>query len=295
MVESELSSLKMDKIFNNLTDGNLTSSFLYRVIKNSQEWIPSLLSCIERAVKDPYELRRKDIGHFVACYLLSQFREKRAFPIFIKLSELPESELDFLIGDILTEDLDKFFAATYNGDLTLLKAFIENSSNSAWARTAALESLIILKSENVLDTDIVKTYLKSLFTKQSFTVSDLMMGSLVNVCADYSPSYFYNNMKNAFADGIVDDDAICMQDVEEQVRNEQNSNLPKRTSVINTINELRKWKLLDCKQTKSKTRNSHTVKEQREIGRNDLCHCGSKKKYKKCCLIHEASSNSDIG
>lgn len=47
-------------------------------------------------------------------YLLAQFQEKKAFPLLIEYCK--RSDLDYEIGDVITEALDKILYSTYDGN-----------------------------------------------------------------------------------------------------------------------------------------------------------------------------------
>ena len=57
----------------------------------------------------------------------------------MEMASLPEETLDYLIGDVLTEDLGSILYNTYNGDINLIKQAVMNEKASDFARAEMLD------------------------------------------------------------------------------------------------------------------------------------------------------------
>ena len=64
--------------------------------------------------------------HVYSIYLLAQFREKRAFKRIVDLISFKPDEVESLLGDVITERLSSILYSTFDGNLNLLQAMIEN-------------------------------------------------------------------------------------------------------------------------------------------------------------------------
>lgn len=101
---------------------------LARAIEEQEDITPDLVDIIQRAADNPQQLASDPdyMAHIYAMFLLSQFREKRAYGPLVQFFSHP-GELPFdLAGDVVTEDLDSMLASVSCGDDSLIKALIEN-------------------------------------------------------------------------------------------------------------------------------------------------------------------------
>ncbi|WGV29029.1 DUF1186 domain-containing protein [Halotia branconii] len=101
---------------------------LERAIEEREAITPILLSTLENWSNNLEELLGKDdyILHIYSLYLLAQFREPLAYPIFIKFFSAPgEIALD-VTGDVVTEDLSRIMASVSQGNIEPIKQLIEN-------------------------------------------------------------------------------------------------------------------------------------------------------------------------
>ena len=259
---------------------------------------PKLISCLNKAIEDKSSLEENAVGHLFAVFLLSQFQEKTAFESMIRLARLPEDDIDLLIGDSITEDLHRFIASTYNGDLLAIKRLIEDIEINQWSRKAALKSLVILANEGQVDVDETIGYMKNLFTHPSFSDDNGEITDLVTVCCDFLPQPFYDQIQQAFQDERVDTFVIDMTDIKRRLSHDKPKYIADYyTYITDTIAEMEHW---HCFRDSNKNDISsspkwleslpasiiqtHTVRDTLKIGRNEHCPCSSGKKYKKCCL-----------
>jgi hypothetical protein len=116
-------------------------------IAQKEKITPLLINLLEETLQN-YQLTQQEFfGHLYALFLLASFREKRAFPLVIKIAELPDDWPDQLLGDTITEDLHRILASLYDGNLKALQSLIENPDVYHWSRDAALKALLLLFKE----------------------------------------------------------------------------------------------------------------------------------------------------
>jgi hypothetical protein len=268
-------------------------------LSRKDEMIPLLLRVLGDAVFTVATEDDDTMAPLFALYILSQFREQRAFPLIIEFARLPEEKLDQMIGDTLTENFQQFIGSTYDGNLEMIKALIEDPQTCIWSRSAALRSLLVLFKEGILERGFILSYIKDLFHHASFIDDEGAMAILIGVACDLYPDEIYTEIKEAYEKDRVNTTWIGIRDVdrtlqlgkEEALRRNiyENSHFDVITDVIE---ETKWWAYAKGPEKKSMMRkesffDSSSIPFKREmpkIGRNDPCLCGSGKKYKKCCL-----------
>ena len=271
--------------------------------------IPDLLKVLEHTANNADDVVKDEtyMAHLYALYLLAQFREKRAYPLILKLMESSSSTLELLLSDTITEDLDRILASVYDGDLQALKALIENQEHDEWARVAAISSLVILVAQDALSREDVLTYFKSLLHTLDRNKEDYIFWSyLINHGVDLYPDMIYDEIKQAFADNIVDEMVLDLAFVDGYIERGKESVLAKlktnkyTTYIDDTTAEMKGWAAFQPKSSSASMRlnspasqlpydsqmemtTGQVIRTAPKIGRNDPCPCGSGKKYKKCC------------
>ena len=115
---------------------------IQELIARKDESIPVLLDTV-KTMLDDYKRKVEDTNlHLYAMFLLSYFREPRAFEYAIKWAQLPALWIDRVLDDAITEGIAKWIVSTYDGDLDAIKSVIENETGETFARCAALDSLV---------------------------------------------------------------------------------------------------------------------------------------------------------
>lgn len=130
---------------------------------------------------------------------------------------------------------------------------------------------------------------KCLFDHPSFSSDINLITGLVNVCCDFNPTYFYDQMKRAFEKNQVDGFSIDMKYIDSVMSESDLHTIDDRYTFINdTIAQLECWPCFNEVSSvhhMSNTASTQTIRAIPRVGRNEPCTCGSGKKYKKCCLL----------
>lgn len=275
-------------------------------ISNQEASTPILLGYLEDAIEQVDTLEPSKMGHLYALFILSQFREKQAFPLIIRVMKLSDEQQDMLLGDSLTEHLQQFIGSTFNGDLDAIKSVIEDKLINVYTRLGAMLSLLVLLNENLIEESLIETYTHHLFDIFLSSNDHVGMTALVNFWCDYDPSNFIDQIKVAFDKQLVDEDwldldyiihRIAKNDVKKYV-NDSNYK-----SIKDAVKEMEWWACFNDGASKLGksipyllnnhhhhehnnccAHNTQIMRKEPKIGRNDPCPCGSGKKYKKCCL-----------
>jgi hypothetical protein len=264
---------------------------------------------VESLSKDP-----KYLVHFPAIYLLSYFRETRAYENIIKIACLPDEEIFDLLGDTVTEDFKNILASVCDGNIEPIKKVIENSSLNEYVRVEALESLLILLNHGVIKREELVFYFKELFNGKLEVDYSYVWDALPRCCSLIHPKEFKEDIEKAVADGKVMEIIADLNFMNKQLQRTVEDVLIelKQDEDYSFITEkdvysLERWVggfYLDedydddeyemgvnriitevmNKYINQEASVSVPFKKESSVGRNDPCPCGSGKKYKKCCL-----------
>lgn len=106
---------------------------------------------------DEYEL------HFYALLFLGEFKDRDSFEKIVEYVSVTSDQLDFLLGDFVTEGLKDVIYNTYNGNLELLKNTIRNKDVCIYVRSAMLDVMGQLFLDGMLAKEDLQNFLKEQF------------------------------------------------------------------------------------------------------------------------------------
>src|SRR5215470_9130116 len=317
----ELSVEEMMEIFS-YDDQVFPRHALGQAVEKKDEITPHLLKALERAADDPEDfLEAGDDSYIYAMFLLAQFREKRAYPLVIKLASHPPELVDALLGNIPTEDLANILASVSTGDAGLIAELAENREAEEFARAAAIRSWLALVVSGDRSREEAMAYYKGLFEGGLEDWNEVVWSELVDAANDLYPEEVYDHIKKAYDDGLVDEYIVEPDWVDEQMalgKDEVLADLPEWNHLIEDVTiDMRAWfenreqgdewdededwyeedewdeddeeDEWDAGPRRLSALNGNNLaptepyRAPETVGRNDPCPCGSGKKYKKCC------------
>ena len=286
----------------NIETKNYPEATIARMIERPEIVTPHLLAILEDVIQHYETLDQDRVDYFLALSLLSKFRETQAFPLIIKFISLPDPWPDELLGDLITESLPRYIVSTYNGDLNALKSVIENRKLNEWARIAALRSLEGLFVTGQVPREIIIDYYRTLF--QSHGDDEDLISSLTDSACNLYPEELLNEVNTALASGLVDPFLINARIVTEMLAQGKETCLNEniyQSDYCLPIDDIKAdlgWLWWNTNSEETDEENEHLypdcvdhhsiavtyVRSESKIGRNAPCHCGSGKKFKKCCV-----------
>ncbi|MDD2208052.1 MAG: DUF1186 domain-containing protein [Bacilli bacterium] len=279
--------MKIQEIINELKYFNETfpTQAIIEARKNKQEIVELLLDSLKYINNNAEKMYKENNNyylHIYALFLLSEFREKRAFPIIIEILKKDEKILEYIFGDILTEDVNKFIASTFDGNMEMLCDFIENRKYDVYARGSALNSFHILLNQKVVTRKFLAQYIQKLLKTVTKDDIDFATG-IAGFIADANFTEFLDSVKKLYAKGFID--PIMFGDYDDYL---EEFNYPARDKeyITDTIKEMSWW--YRCNQDNNNIDiyelfENKPVINLNKIGRNESCPCGSGRKYKQCC------------
>lgn len=221
-----------------------------QAIAQKEEITPLLLKALVDAKANIEAIAANEtyMLHIYALYLLTQFKEQKAYPLIVDLFSMADQTVIDSFGDLVTEDLGRMFASVCHGDLSLLKQVIENSHIDETVKVEGLTALVTLVVEKVISRDSVLDYfqqtLESIEEKESYLGSFLVMYSLdLYPNAENIPT-----LRSAFERGIVDPMWTTISELEKVLKNEnletnleQLQNRHHHHFIEDTIDEMYWW------------------------------------------------------
>lgn len=295
-------------------------------LEHKDEAIPELLYILEYTIKNAEDLFKdcKYLIHFPAVYLLAYFREKRAYKGIIQLLSFRDEVLYGLLGDIVTEELKNILASVCDGDINPLKKIIENSSIDEFVRCEALEALLVLLNEEKLKREELVFYFKELMNGKLEKDYSYIWEFLTYCCALIHPKGLVDDIERAVRDGkidgfLVDWDLIdsnykkTSKEVLRELKRDKSYFFTGKEDVLSLEEWVGGFNFDDEYYDDDWFENEETYYakdekiDQYELNKNkyydklislpfikyskenlnELCSCGSGKKYKSCCFWKE--------
>lgn len=273
---------------------------IVKALMHPKEITPVLFNFLDHALENYDCLEEGYMGHIFALFLLAQFQEKKAFSYAIKFASLPGESVEDLLDDITTEHLHQILGSLYDGNFSVLKKLIESPDNNIWSRGAALKTLLVLIKAKLLERDFVIKYFKDLLHHSSVENDNLLMAQLIHTACDLYPFELIDEIKGAFEKDQVDLDFIEWDEIEEVLAQDKETILKKNLydnheyNLIENVSDiLIDWACFQTEEDEEEGFESDDLfyhsnipykREEPKVGRNDLCLCGSGKKFKECCL-----------
>jgi hypothetical protein len=269
---------------------------------------PELLNVLESVAAAPAEWGKREdyMLHVFAIFLLAQFREKRAYPLLAKIVCAP-GEVPFdLFGGTITEGLCQILASVYDGNPSLLHGLIEDEKVNGFVRNAAVEAFLVLEHEGLMPRAEVVDYFRSLFHGKLQRTHSYAWDGLVCAVADLPAPELLEDVRRAYAGGLVDSGVADLEGIERDVKAPEPWRRDRHHLITDAIAEMEWWAAFHPEDDRPKKMpqpdavtsvpppppsDSPTpdyvptqpyIREQK-IGRNEPCPCGSGKKFKKCC------------
>ena len=176
-VKGIIENLKYNK------DGKFQKESVLEAKKKQKEVTEELLNELEKVANNISDYAR-DQNYMLALYamyLLAEFREKRAFPIIIKIITYKNQEkVDDLLGDVITEALSRILASTYDGNTDSLYNIIINTELNEYIRSATFRTLEILQKYNIISQEQIINIIENIIDNElkeddSIVITDIIV------------------------------------------------------------------------------------------------------------------------
>ncbi|MGX9425004.1 DUF1186 domain-containing protein [Bradyrhizobium sp. LeoA1S1] len=297
-----------DQLFLLATERRLPDLAVAQCAVRIEESAPALLDVLERAARaEP--LTEKDETLLVrGIYLLGGGQQTQAFQPLLRLLRRPESEVDDLLGDVVTEDLSRIAAGAFDGDADALFGVIADASVEQYVRDALFGAATFLTWNGQIKRDQTRGFLVRFFEGRLAEPDNEAWTGWLESIALLGLRELKPLADGAWKAGLVPDFSYSRENFDEDLRQAE-----QRPDDIERFTERRlgliedtlaALELTDCGDHDESWDDEdpftgepldvhdwmpmEPVKNpMRNVGRNDPCPCGSGKKAKKCCLARK--------
>ena len=289
----------LDELSNNveLPSGAVAVATLY-----ATDIEPDIVAVLERAATEELD-RPTERLLFRGLHILGGRRFSSIYRPLIALLRGPRDRVDNLLGDAVTETLNKILAGVCDGDEQPLLGLIADNKVDRFIRDAAMGALAFLAFEGRVAKPAVEDFLLRFdLERLAPNDDDLMWHAWMTAAGLLGMESLSTRVRRAFADGRVSPkfasehhydellDAAKARPADATRFKDENlgyiDDVPvalerfhESGSAIPDDDDITDDELLNWAAARVPVRNP-----MRGVGRNDPCPCGSGKKAKKCCL-----------
>ena len=246
--------------------------------------------------------REKPTPLFFIFHLLGEWREKAAYRPLARLLRLTRPEVDRIFGEGITTTSHRVMAAVFDGDPEPLYDIILDPNAEEFIRAGMCEALAMVTLRGELDRAVAARFLRDAFIEIRPQAECYVWVGWQSAIAMLGMSDLKLLVKEAFSRGFIDRHVLGFDHFEEDLRRgidrpgePRHAGDRDGTLFGDTIEELSEWYCFSEQYRADQERwrreaEANRARSQRlenpfkGVGRNDLCPCGSGKKFKKCCL-----------
>jgi hypothetical protein len=267
--------------------------------------VPGLMQLIRDATQDASCEREPELnGHFFALFLLISLRAKEAWPDILDAMTLPGDAPFFLYGDAIHEAIPLAVPALAHDRIEEIVSTIQNVHVNEYVRWSLIGGLANCVVEGLHSREETVRLLCGLLRESVAEKSSENVLPLALTLVDLCPREAREDVERA-----IDEDLLCESDVpREQILDAIELGEERALKelarqyhpVVDVVEKLRRWAAFAPERKRQPVTPvaapraaefspaeepvSQTIRhEERRVGRNDPCPCGSGKKFKKCC------------
>ena len=266
------------------------------------ELLPAFLGVIEDYLGQEPTARADPRPLFFIFHLLGEWRERTAYRQLARLLRRPDDEADTIFGDATASTCHRVMAAVFDGDPQPLFDIILDPDAEEFIRSRMCEALAMVTLRGELDRDLATRFLRDPFNELRPQRLCFVWAGWQSAIAMLGVHELKVLVKRAFDRGFIDRAFLGFDDFEDALR--RSIRHPGEPSAPgdnefelfgDTVEELSGWQCFaerdgeDEEEWRQLAELDRILSEPHHnpfkgIGRNDPCPCGSRKKFKKCCL-----------
>ena len=232
-----------------------------------------------------------------ALFLLAEFKEKKAFPLILKMLSIPNLDGFDVLGDGVMEKLSSIMVSVFDGDFLGLNKIIENKDIDSYIRNSALETYVYFYQNNLVDKKDLIQFLRKIILLYNydddiynFILTVIISTHLIEMIPDVkimfeqdAIDYYIRGGYAEFIDYLFNYDKFDTIDIISNIED----NMASWYCFHKEEKDNKEFDYDNMEQAMNefiKESTNQNIINYNKIGRNDPCPCGSGKKYKKCCL-----------
>lgn len=266
-----------------------------------EEAAPTLRAALVRAADGERLSDDEEMLVFRGLYVLGGARDREACQPLLRLLRRPERELDRLLGDAITEDLQKIVAGVFDEDIDSLFGAICDRSTYEFIREALLGTATFLTWEGRIPYDRMQRLLEQFYEERLAADGDMAWVGWLEAIALLGMRNLAPLVHHAWSEGRVPTEVLEPRHFESDLSDAERAPddvgrfKSARLGYIDDVLEALEWTRLTQDEAEGSDWEPHwtdlmasqivpAVNPWRHVGRNDPCPCGSGKKAKNCCL-----------
>jgi uncharacterized protein len=276
----------------------LPVSVIQACLSNRNEVVPAFIDLLQRCANNTPVSPEEEDAIFLTVHILGELGEKEAFQPLMNFLAGNQERIDRVIGDAVTENLPKILISTFDGSTRRLYDVMNDPDVDEFVRDAVFRAWTYFVCMGEIDRDEARQYLWNGFETLRPIENSYVWVSWVDAVARLGFDNMRDLVRQAFADGRVPDRVLDFRDFENELESALIAGDREAWMKANhlypftdTVGVLSKWYCFSedfirrTRQHLTELQLSETVRNPyRLVGRNDLCPCGSGKKFKNCCL-----------
>jgi hypothetical protein len=230
---------------------------------------------------------------FRGLHLLGGAQDPLAWQPLLRLLHRPEDDLDYLLGDAITNGLAKIAAGVFDGDVDSLFGAITDDTVDEFIREALMGAATFLTWKDRIDRDRMQRFLEQFYQDKPAGEGDMIWIAWLEAIALLGLRTLAPLVHAAWDEGRVlegilerhhfESDLADAERAPDDIQRFERANL----GYIEDVLEALEWTIGTEKMDVPIERQislAPVINPWRHVGRNDPCPCGSGKKAKKCCL-----------
>ncbi len=261
---------------------------LAEVASRREEFVPLLIDSIREATKLADKADLDDNLPAYALYLLAQLREPTALEPILQYFALDETTEEDIFGDVIAEDGARILAGVAHKNTERLQEYAKQPDLSLIVRMAAFDAIAIHSIWGETPKESANEFFVSLVDQEVFGKDLDSWTALASAWLDSDPKAALPKLRQLHQRQLLEEELVgSPKDWEKEARETDSESKEWREELSRPITDAADcvswWECFDEGGTGEDEPGVPYVAPEK-IGRNDLCPCGSGKKYKKCCM-----------
>ncbi len=278
-----------------------------------EESAPALHAVLARAADGETLSEDEATLLFRGLYILGGARDTRACRPLLRLLHRPVRELDYLLGDAVTEGLPRIAAGVFDGDAEALFDLIVDRSIDHFIRDSLLRAATFLTWKGLIERERMQRFLTVFYEERLAADDDEAWIGWLDAIALLGLRELAPLVRSAWNEGRVPAGVLERDDFEQDlVEAEREPDNVERFHKLglgyiedvvealgwsDQVEDADQYELFDeedpfgedlFKEDLFRDSPTEPVRNpMRGVGRNDPCPCGSGRKAKKCCLARQ--------
>lgn len=240
---------------------------------HQNEATPYLIQILKNVVQRHDRTGDYYVAHIHALLLLSQFREKLAYPILIELLNLPADAIDRVLGDMFTDTMPKIMTSVYDGNPEPLFALLVKHDVDKILRLVIGSCFTALIHQKMIDKEMFLLRMQEIIASGKMNEDQSFFTALAIITMECKLKPLYDSIRAAFKAGMILNNYLDIHHFEKNINRPIEESIRENdlNPITDAAKELGKWFSKGTPITP-------------KIERNALCPCGSGKKFKACCI-----------